>query len=192
MIIFALDLATETGCCDGELGAGDPRLWTWLLTDGGHTIGARLAKLRRFLELYFIKHPCDAVVYEAPLPISAMSKMGTSEETQTMLRGAVGILLAACHCYKKPVTGVQVQDARGSVLGWRRNTGSGVLVEKKGRLPRDEDTKERVMREVRLFGVNPENDNEADAWVVWRWACNKENPRLAISSTPLFRDYGRN
>ena len=52
-------------------------------------------------------------------------------------------------------------------------------------------TKRRVMDEIKLLGVNAENDNEGDAAVLFFYACARLNPRLAVAMTPLFRETGR-
>lgn len=188
MIILGIDLATVTGLCDGEIGTKVPRCWSWFLRDAGDSRPARLLMLRRFLVKYFETQPCDLVVYEAPMSLGAMSTMGASEETVALLRGAIGVLELTCEEHGKPVESVPVQDARASVLGWRTNRkgSAGTLRLKNGKV-REETTKERVMREVNALGIPVDNDNTADAFVVWRWACNSRVPRLAVEQTPLFR-----
>lgn len=174
MIVAAFDIATATGCVDGPVG-GEPRLWSWFLRDAGDDRPARLAQLQSFLEAYFQQEPCDAVVYEEPLKIAAMgAKMMMSEDTVTFLRAAIGILEATAFRNGKEIMSVGVQSARRAVLGWSAN--------KTG-----EDTKRRVVREVKALGIDVQNDNEADAYVIWYWACAIKNPRLAVANTPLFR-----
>lgn len=178
-IVTAFDIATATGACDGALETSrmaTPRLWTWRLE--GETVGARLHCFACLLNNYFETEPCDRVVYELPMPIAVMTEIGATESVVALLRGAVGVLLERCHAHSKPVEGMSVQSARRAVLGWSTNS------KKSG-----EKTKVRVMREVRsFFKINPANDNEADAFVVWSAACARMNPRLASAMTPLFRD----
>ena len=191
--LLALDVATVVGCCDGAIG-GEPRLWSWFLDDAGPLRGARLHALAGFLDRYFAQQPCDGVVYEAPLGLGAMHRIGAQEATVALLRGAVGVVEERCYAHNKPVADLPAQAARESVLGWRTHRkGQGVVVKRRKPVAgkpdvRDETVKERIMREVALYAVAPMNDNEADAFVLWRFACNKENPRLALASTPLFRE----
>lgn len=173
-IVAAFDLATATGVCDGAVGAHPPRLFSWYLRDGGDSRPDRLLELRSFLVRYFAQEPCDAVVYEAPMHLAIMARIGAQEETVAFLRGSIGVLEMTCAEFKKDVVGVNVQDARQSVLGWRANKSN-------------QKTKRRVMDEVKQLGVLAENDNEADAYVVWAYACNRLNPRLAMHYTPLFQ-----
>lgn len=181
MIITAFDLATATGVCDGPVG-GEPRVWSWYLDDAGLERPARLCLLSVMLVRYFASQPCDAVVYEAPLPIGVIGErpgkrgMMVSEANVAFARGAVGVLESECSRAGKPVAAVTVMAARSSVLGWRTNTTK-------------EKTKARVVRECKLLIKMPvENDNECDAYVCWQYACNKQNPRLAVACTPLFRE----
>lgn len=181
MIILAADLATDTGCCDGVVGINKPRLWSWYLRDAGESRPARLLMLAGFLRRYFQTQPCDAVVYEAPMPLGMLvSKPGKrgfmmSEANVAFARGAIGVLEMCCEEAGKPVSSGSVQDARQSVLGWRTNRDGDV------------QTKARVKREVALLGIEFDNDNEADAYVMWAYACALQNPRLAAAYTPLFR-----
>lgn len=182
MIISAFDIATATGVCDGAVG-GAPRLFSWFLDDAGKSRPARLLALRQFLCRYFEKEPCDGVVYEAPMPLGVLSQkpgkrgMVMSEANVSFARGAIGVLEMTCAEYKKPVEAVAVQSARSSVLGW------GLNVESRSGI----NTKARVMRDLKMLKIPFENDNEADAYVLWQYACNLNNPRLALYQTPLFR-----
>ena len=173
MILLALDLATATGCADGEVGT-KPRIWTWHLADAGEGRPQRLLLLRQFLCRYFASQPCDMVFYEKPLNVAVMARIGASEETLLFLRGGIGVLECTCAEHGKPVEGLSVQEARNSVLGWRTNKSK-------------QKTKRRVMDEIRLLGVEPETADEADAAVLFFFAAARLNPRLAVAMTPLFR-----
>lgn len=197
LVIAAFDLATATGVCDGAVG-GKPRVFSWYLDDAGKGRPARLAMLMGFLERYFASQPCDGVAYEAPMPLGMLnshphkgkknrgfftstaaaegdSGFMISEANVAFARGAIGVLEAICAKYGKPVQPVAVQDARESVLGWRTNRDKTI------------ETKKRVIRDVRSFGIEVDGDNEADGYVVWAYACALQNPRLAAAYTPLFR-----
>ena len=193
MIITAFDLATATGVCDGAVGSGKPRLFTWFLDDAGSSRPARLLCLDTFLRSYFESQPCDGVVYEAPMPVGMIGeqkrqRVVLSEANVALARGLIGVLEMNCAKARKPVASFPVQAARVSTLGWRTNrVGSGKIIVKRDGTLRDETAKERVVREVKMIGIDAQNDNEADAYVMWQYACNKQNARLAIASTPLFR-----
>lgn len=192
-IITAFDLATATGVCDGAVG-GKPRLWTWFLSDSGDGRPERLFCLATFLRKYFKQEPCDAVVYEAPMPLGMLNShqprrsaitgeletdkgFMLSEANVAFARGAIGILEATCCEFGKPVESVRVQEARRSVLGWATNS------EKKTGIK----TKKRLVDDVKRLGVDADNDNECDAYIAWYFACSRLNPRLAVATTPLFR-----
>jgi hypothetical protein len=151
-----------------------------MLRDGGDTRPQRLLHLAQFLRRYFEQERCDGVVYEKPMPIGVIAgkpgKRGMimSEDNVAFARGAIGVLEMTCCEFGKPVEGLAVMDARQAVLGWRAN--------KTG-----ENTKKRVMREVTCFhGVDADSDNEADGFVLWKFACMRTDPKVALQMTPLF------
>jgi Holliday junction resolvasome RuvABC endonuclease subunit len=175
MKLLALDIASVVGCCDGEVG-GTPRLWTWDLRDVGPTRGERFMALHRLLQQYFNEADCDGVVYETPMGLAAMVERGATADTIIMLVGAIGVVELVCAERGKKVESLAVQSARASVLGWGRNT------------DKRQKTKDRVFNDVtKLFSVPAANHNEADAWVLWSYACARLNPRVAATMTPLFR-----
>jgi hypothetical protein len=193
-IIAAFDLATATGVCDGPVG-GKPRLWTWHLDDAGLARPERLFCLATFLRKYFKQEPCDAVVYEAPMPLGMLNShqprrsaitgelesdkgFMLSEANVAFARGAIGVLEMTCCEFGKPVESVRVQEARKSVLGWATNS------EKKTGIK----TKKRVIDDVKRLGIDAENDNEADSYVLWAHKVALLNPRLAVAMTPLFKN----
>lgn len=169
-MIAAFDLASVTGVCFGET---TPTVATWKLI--GEQRPAKLRHLHDLTTLLFKQIRPTLVVYEAPLPLVVMARVGARDETIALLRGAIGVLELLCAVNELPVQALSVQDARESVLGWRTHRGAG-------------KTKDKVIRHVTAFyGITPQNDNEADAFVLWRYAQNLANPRLAAASTPLFR-----
>jgi hypothetical protein len=178
MIIAAFDVATSTGVCVGELG-GKPSFLTWNLRAGGASRPMRLLYFMRSLRDFFDVWPEASVVYEAPQTMATMNRIGTADSTIAFLRGAIGVLEATCAERGRPVEAIPVQDARGSILGWRTNP------RPKGK--KKSDTKARVFREVQYHGVYPKTEDEADAAVLWLYACARLNPRIALQMTPLFR-----
>ncbi len=192
MVIAAFDLATATGVCDGAVGAS-PRMWTWYLSDGGDLNRQHYSFLFDRLISYFDQEPCDRVVYENPRPVAAtfgnakptffangtprpQKRFMTSEATLNHLRGLIGVFELACEKRGKECEGIAVQEARKAILGWHINN------EKKSGLK----TKDRVMRDVKLLGADPDNNNEADAAVLWWYAAARSSPAIAVQMTPLF------
>lgn len=178
-IILAVDIATATGCCDGQVG-GNPRVWSWYLRDGGETRPDRFLHMARLLRNYFKTQPCSAVVYELPMPLGMIAnkkdkRIMMSEANVAFARGAIGVVEMTCAEFNKPVEGVAVMDARQSVLGWRTNRDKSIK------------TKDRVERDVASLGIKAESDNECDAYVIWQYCCNRLDSKLAVSQTPLFR-----
>ena len=167
--IAAFDVASAVGACDGVPGRV-PRVWTWLLTDASKERPWKLCYFRRLLDEYFGSLKVDAVYYEAPMNLRAMMSMGTSEDTISLLRGAIGVLEScAVHHGIQIVQPVNVQDARQALTGKR------TFPRVKGK----STAKDAIMDTARMLGVDVATDHEADAYAVWWYACAKHNPRLA-------------
>jgi hypothetical protein len=172
MRILALDLATTTGCADGDPSA-HPRCWTWRLGLAGDSRAAKLSRLLRYMERYLAENRPDAVFYERGLPLGAAHQIGQSEATVALLRGAIGVAEAVAVRVGVPrIEGLSVQEARRHLLG-------------QGRIPAGEG-KDAVWRMCRMLGWPVTNTDEADAACIWALGCSLANPRFAYLSTPLF------
>lgn len=174
--IAAFDVATAVGACDGIPG-GRPRVFTWFLDDAGPSRALKLCYLRRLLDEYFSSVHVDAVYYEQPVNLRVLMKIGATEETVALLRGAVGVLEAsAAHAGVRVIHPVPVQDARQSLTGKR------TFPKIRGK----SSAKDAIMDTARMMGVDVATDHESDAYAIWWWAGAKHNPRLAHLSQPLF------
>ena len=155
--IAAFDIATATGVCHGHPGSV-PAVWTWWLDDCGKSRPYRLCYLRRLLDNYFASTEIDAVYYEQPVNIRAMMRIGATEETIALLRGAVGVLeSAAIHAGIQTVEAVSVQDARQALTGQRTFS----------KVAGKSTAKTAVMQWAKVLGVDTKNDHEADAYAIW-------------------------
>jgi hypothetical protein len=174
--IAAFDIATAVGACDGLVGAR-PRVWTWFLDDAGAPRRLKLCYFRRLLDEYFGSLHVDAVYYEQPVNLRVLMKIGATEETVALLRGAIGVIeSSATHAGIQTVMPVAVQDARAALTGKR------TFPKHKGK----STAKDAIMDTARMMGVDVATDHEADAYAVWWYACAMNNPRLAHLSQPLF------
>jgi hypothetical protein len=184
LLIAAFDIATFNGCADGRAG-GRPRSWSWDLAKAGKERPGRLAMLRDYADRYFAEARPDAVFYEKPLPIAALFaqvqkmgfqasfRMGATDETIGMLRGAIGVIEASAAKAKVPyIDGLDVQAARRSLTGL-------------GKFPKGEG-KDIVFDWCRRLGWNPANTDESDAMAIWSLGCGKMSPLSAHATTPLF------
>lgn len=169
--LACFDAATSVGVCDGRVG-GKARTWTWDLRKAGIGRAQRLLYLSNFVNGYFNTNKVDFAFIEAPLPISVMMEIGSSDETVQMLRGIVAIIEVCAARALVPVAWWNVQDARKAVTGVARF--------KRG------EAKGSVLKYVRMLGYEPADDNQADALVGWLHESTKLNPRLAALNTPLF------
>jgi hypothetical protein len=120
----------------------------------------------------------DIVRFESPLNIRVLMKIGASDETVTLLRGAIGVLEAAtAKAGIGDVAAISVQDARKHFLGqatFKKN--------KAGKSP----AKDYVLRQCEILGYKVSTDHEADAVAIFSYASALLNPRLAVLTTPLF------
>jgi hypothetical protein len=175
--IAAFDVATATGVCDGACG-GTPRVFTWYLDDAGKERARKLCYFRRLLDKYFAEnHAIEAVYYEAPVNIRAMMRIGATDETIALLRGAVGVLEScAVHAGIQCVEPVPVQNARDALTGQRTFK----------RVNGKSTAKDAIIGTAKTMGVKVENEHEADSFAVWWYACALHNPRIAHVSQPLF------
>jgi len=112
------------------------------------------------------------------MPLGVMSKIGATEETLLLLRGAIGVLEAAAAKAKiEEIGSFGVQDARQHFLGQRTfPRGKG------GRSA----AKDYVLIACEQMGIKVANDNESDAVCGWSYICALKNPRIAHAVTPLF------
>lgn len=176
MLIAAFDIATATGCCDGEPG-DSPRLFTWYLSDGGDERHQRLAHFDKYLQAYFAEYKPAVVAYEKPLGIAVIGMMmakkiyNTSEDTLLMLRGAIGVLEARASSAGVPVIlPIDIKDARKHLCGQRT-------------FPKGQDAKAATMRAAHALGWKPETNDEADSAAIWALVCAQQDPAKAAALT---------
>lgn len=167
-IVLALDLASVTGWCEGELGQrptyGSVRLV-------GSTFGARFAALADFLQGRFESPaPPSQVVFESPLPSSA--------DAGGINQGRLGIGFAAmveyaCYRYATPCFESSVSRTRKQVTG--RGGGFGTR----------DGAKRHVIEWCRQNGFDPHDDHAGDAIILW---VHTEKVRLGGEAVDRRRD----
>jgi len=129
---------------------------------------------------FFRQNKVDVARYEAPMPLAVMNKIGSSEETILLLRGAIGVLeAAAARAEIDDIGSFRVQDARQHFLG-QRTFRKGA----NGKSP----AKDMVLRMCHTLGIKVSNDNESDAVAGWHLCCALANPRTAHLTSPLFQE----
>lgn len=176
-LVACFDVATTTGVCLGRSG-DSPRITAWDLREAGPSRSHRLLYFSSLCDELFRRHHIDVVAFEAPLAIAIAAKIGASEETMLLLRGAIGVLESrAAKVDIKDIRPFNVQDARQHFLGRRT-------------FPKDKNgkstAKAEVMKMAKVLGVEVPDDNGADAFCGWSYICALLNPRLAHLDTPLF------
>ena len=178
-MIAAFDVATSVGLCVGEPGAKQPFVTTWNMRAAGTARPRRLLYFSNLLDKLFKEHGIDEVWYEKPMAINIMNKIGASEETVLLLRGAIGVLeVAAERAGISKIDSFSVQDARHHFVGQRTF--------KKGKNGKSA-AKDMVLIKCDEIGIKVVNDNESDAVCGWHYICALKNPKLAVLTTPLFQ-----
>lgn len=175
--VAAFDVATRCGVCLGRVG-GKPVTETWDMREGGPSRSRRLLWFSDRCDAFFREHSIDCLRYEAPLEIAVASRIGASEETLLLLRGAIGVLeCCGARANIKDIQAFDVKDAREHLVGRRT-------------FPKDSrgrsTAKGEVMRMAKVLGVVCQDENASDAFAGWSHACALLNPRIAHLVTPLF------
>ena len=172
-MILTLDVATSTGFCLGRVGASEPVIGSINLRDVGTFRPRRFLYLAKALASLFARYEIDQVRFEAPMNIAVAARVGATEETMLLLRGAVGVVeLEAMRAGIEDIDSFTVQEARKHLLGTER-------------LPKGTGKKE-IMKSVTMLGYKCANEDQSDAVAGWLLSCALVDPRRAHLVTPLF------
>lgn len=168
MKLLSLDLSTHTGWAFGSVGE-NPRYGVWELgSDGNH--GRYFSSLANSLQNAFDVMKPDLVVFEAPLPPAAPKSIASSEKTVRVLIGLAAVTEMICHEWAIRCEEASCRDARQLVMG-------------KQPVP----AKEGVIAWCRMMGWPPQDDNAADALVLWEYRHLLEKKRCLIQKSRLSR-----
>jgi hypothetical protein len=158
-LILTLDLATNTGFCLGRWGQ-KPLLGKWVLKNPEDEQARATRNLGcKLRDLFTLELP-DLVVVEAAMDPAAMLHKGNGTKSVTllwMLQGAVGAVLG---CYGLRMKPANVMSVRKAVLGNGRPA----------------DPKAAAIAFCKSIGLNPKDDNEADAALMWMDECGYRAP----------------
>jgi hypothetical protein len=171
-LILALDAATTTGWCRGEVGK-TPTFGSEKLGTGKHNDFQIFGRAIDWLVAHLEQNaPPDSLVIENMLPPQAM-KNHTSREVRDRLGGLHGIFKGVAYRYGiAEIACVNVGDVRAHFIG--------------DRSARRIVAKHNTMVRCRLLGWDVQDDNAADACALWDYACCLIDPKLGIRRSPLF------
>lgn len=156
--ILSCDLATASGFAFGT--PGEKLIYGAVRLGGpGSSVGQRLHAFRRwFYEFTALSMP-SIFVFEAPLNVGVMNRIGSRPETVRLLFGLCAVAEEAAIDRGIPVIReVNVQDVRKHFLGQRTFAG--------GR----KESKAAVIHRCQQLGWSPQDDNVADALAIWSLA----------------------
>jgi hypothetical protein len=153
--VLALDVSTKVGFAYGPR-FGDPKHGVWLLPKAPAGIGERMSALYNKLhDALQVMRPA-LVIFEAPIA-----------KVQTSARLLIGLAASVEQvCWEASVRCLEehADKARGLVLGRSRFS----TVNNKGK--RVSANKPAVIAWCEQQGWTPEDDNSADALLLWRYA----------------------
>ena len=156
--IIALDLATHTGWAEGVPGK-PPVLGSIRFGSPGSSHEEAFAEAMTWIGERVLAFPPRLLVMEAPLPPSLMRGQ-TNADTARKLMGLAAIIGGTAHklgCWN--IREASVADVRHYFLG-KRNIPS-------------KDAKRATLAKCRDMGLEPKNDNEADAAALFFYTCSK-------------------
>jgi len=169
--ILALDVATNTGICDGVPGC-TPKLstvsWRRDKSDDvaaiyGHAIGWMAARLK--------DDPPALVVIERPVPPSGAFG-ATNHQTTLITIGLFGVF-----CGVASAKSIEVLEA--PISTWRKFAlGAGNLAGKVA--------KQRAVELCAHLSWQAQDHNAAEAACIWLYACSLRAPQVAHRPEPLF------
>ena len=172
--ILALDVASRTGACWGNVGQ-TPRFMSIKLTREGESssmdgVGEAAARAIQWLADFTRVERFDRAVIEAPVPEAALGA-ATNAWSTALKFALVGSLAAALKMRQIPVSFANIQAVRKHVLG-------------RGNL-RGDVAKPAVMEICRALGWSPANSDESDAGAVFLFESSRLAPRLAHRVDPI-------
>lgn len=166
--ILALDLASHTGWCEGIPGE-TPTHGSLRFAPPSSGPGAVLGGLLDFMAKRLSAFRYRAVVYEAPLDPRWKGNQ-TNLNTARILIGMPGVVEAVCNLTGTPVREATSGDVRMHMIGCR---------------PKKDAAKPMVIAKARELGFDPQDDDAADAIMIWHYACSMLAPKEARDTTPL-------
>ena len=167
-LILALDIATNTGVALGDPANGLPKLWTVRFGAQGSSLEASFAAAIAWTKDRLLDDKPVRIVFESPMPPSFM-KGHTNANTIRKLMGLAAIIGGTAHSMGfYNLAEASVRDIRQHFLGVTRL--------------RSADAKKATIAKCRELGLNPRDDNAADAAALWFYAAglHAAQPELIV------------
>lgn len=156
-MLLALDMATNTGWCCGDVREGKPVLGSIKLPSTKKDLGWWMdAAIKAYDDLIEHTHP-DRVIYESPI-----LRGSTRIETLRKLYTLASVIEYVCRERGIPVYEVAITTVK------KRLTGNGRA------------QKEDMIKAAKEKGMAPKNSDEADAFGIWLTGAYKFAPEQAL------------
>lgn len=170
--LLALDLATNTGVAFWRPGY-KVVLKTIQLPFRGDDLGPGFLKLEDVMEMALRDNQPISVVFESPILMMGRkddNKPTTTIQTVRKLVGLVAVAELIATRHGSPVMEV-------SVSAWRKHF--------LGRTPRKDTAKTDTIAMCRLLGLDPKDDNQADAFGILDYTAQLAGMEVDWARTPL-------
>jgi hypothetical protein len=162
MMILALDLGTHCGWCRGTSDIDKPRGGVINLAEKGSDPADKVLALHGFLKDVNLRGIPDLVVYEQPMSINAMMKLGRpqNEEAMQLPFYLQGVIWLWCRIHKVKWESASPLTYRKHFLGM-----ASAGVEGQSKDQKRLETKKAMLRQAKMIGYigRDRNPTRADA-----------------------------
>lgn len=173
--ILFLDIATNTGWCEGVPGQ-KPAYGSVLLAPDGSDTPAKGAGLFKFLANRMQAFKPHTFVYEAPRNPNQMIGRTNAKTIRTLIGLPFVAETAAYLCGVYDIREAEASSIRSFMLPLAKG-------EKRGKLAAG-DLKKLIFNRVVDLGFEPKNSDESDAIAGWLFACSKVAPDVKPYAFP--------
>lgn len=167
--ILALDLSSIVGYAYGPIEWARPISGRWLLKVKGELEADRYCRVGRTAYEEIARLRPAKVILEAPLPVFAMN----SESSARQQYGLRGCVMAEVSAHGMNPEEISADLVRAALLG-RTHFPKGTV-------------KGHVMAWARAQGLNPIDDNEADAIALWAYYAGQLRRGMGLTPAMLMR-----
>ena len=171
-VILALDLGLTTGLCWGAPGER-PQFGCLRLPGPERGNGARFGALSNAVSDLITEHRPALVVKEAPMRLGGM----TSTNTARLHYGYHGAVEEGCWRRDVPCREEEADTVRKAMIG-------------RSRWPRGTEVKAEIIKWVIARGIDCHQGDQADAVVLWLWACGVFGARTGAGRPAMARAAG--
>lgn len=171
--ILALDIATNTGVAYGDPANGLPHLSTVRFGGQGASLEEAFGEAVKWIEAKLAAEWPGLIAFESPVPPSFM-RGHTNVNTIRKLMGLAAVIGGTAHSLGfYNLAEASVRDIRQHFLGVTGMRGA--------------EAKKAAIARCKALGLNPRDDNQADACALWCFAAGLHAAQPELISCPRAR-----